>query len=74
MELEEEKSVAAMPSYEEEIAELIRSRLAPKPMAERLEEYHAKDIALALGMLTEQERKKLYRLIDDQTLSDVLVQ
>lgn len=72
MELEEEKSVAAMPSYEDEIAELIRSRLAPKPMAERLEEYHAKDIALALGMLTEQERKKLYRLIDDQTLSDVL--
>lgn len=75
MELEEEKEeklVAAMPSYEEEITELIRSRLAPKPMAEKLAEYHSNDIALALGMLTEQERKKLYRLIDDETLSDVL--
>lgn len=59
-------------NFSEEIVSLIRSDLTPKKMQERIEDYHEKDIALALEELTEEERKKLFRLLSMETLVSVL--
>ena len=41
-------------------------------MRERIEDYHEKDIAMALADLTEEERKKLFRLLTMEILVSVL--
>ncbi len=58
--------------FSEEIVALIRSDLTPKKMREKIEDYHENDIALALADLSEQERKKLFRLLNLETLVRVL--
>jgi len=68
----EEEMLSAMPDYAEEIAALIRGDLAPKSLSERLEEYHEKDIASALALLNEDQRGKLYGVLNNDTLSGVI--
>ena len=41
-------------------------------MRERLEDYHEKDIAEVLPALTSAERKKLYRILEPDMLSNIL--
>ena len=68
----EEEMISALPNYAEEIAALIRGDLAPKSLSERMEEYHDKDISSALELLTEAQRGKLYRILDDEKLAGVI--
>ena len=58
--------------FSDEIIALIRSDLTPKKMREQIEDYHEKDIALALEELTEEESKRLFRLLPMETLVSVL--
>ena len=46
--------------YVQEIIDLIRSGETEEQIRENLEEYHANDIAPALPLLEEEERKFLY--------------
>ena len=59
------------PDYAARIAEIIRSNLAPKRIAEQVEDFHEKDVAAALELLKKEERTKLYSVLDTQTLADV---
>ena len=52
------------PDYKSEIAEIIRSSLAPKLKKERILSYHENDIAAALSLLTREERSKFYNILD----------
>ncbi len=67
----EDRPAPEHPDYKNEIAALIRSGLAPKPMRERLLDYHENDMAMALELLTRDERKKMYGLLDTATLANV---
>lgn len=58
--------------YSTEITETIRSNLTPKSMQEKLLSYHENDIADALDLLTKEERKKLYKILDSESLADIL--
>ena len=58
--------------YSRSILGIIRSNLAPLAMKSRLEDYHEKDLAEALELLTAQERKKLYRILDSEVLAEIL--
>ena len=58
--------------FSEEIVALIRSDLTPKKMRERIEDYHEKDIAMAMDELSADENKKLFRLLTIETLVNVL--
>lgn len=58
--------------YSTEITETIRSNLTPKRMQEKLLSYHENDISDALDLLTEEERKKLYKILDSESLADIL--
>ena len=69
---EEETLAAQHPDYKSEIADVIRSGLAPKPMRDRLADYHENDIAMALELLTPEERKKLYGFLEPATLANIL--
>ena len=58
--------------YVQEIIDLIRSGETEEQIRENLEEYHANDIASALPLLAEEERKFLYSLLDNERLSEVM--
>lgn len=60
------------PDYKSEIAEIIRSKLTPKLLREKLLDYHENDIAATLEELHREERNKLYRILDLDTLAAVL--
>lgn len=64
--------MGAQSDYSTEIVEIIRSNLTPKRMQEKLLSYHEKDIASALAFLTKEERGKLFRLLDLDTLANTL--
>ena len=60
------------PDYCSEIVAIIRSNLTPKLMRERILDYHENDIAEALELLTKEERRRFYSVLDAETLGAVL--
>ena len=69
---EDETLASQHPDYKSEIAAVIRSDLAPKPMRDRLANYHENDIAMVLELLTPEERKKLYGFLEPAVLANIL--
>ena len=57
--------------YVEEIVKIIRSTDDADKLKDLLSDYHEKDIAEAITMLTEQERVKLYDMLDIQTVAEI---
>ncbi|MCC8066158.1 MAG: magnesium transporter [Clostridiales bacterium] len=57
--------------YKSEILTIIRSNCSPGLLRSRLEDYHENDLAEALPELTDVERKKLFRILDREMLSDI---
>lgn len=60
------------PDFSAEVVEAVRSNLSPKKMQEKILDHHEKDIALALEQLSDDERKKLFRLLPMDTIAAVL--
>ena len=58
--------------YRHEIAEIVQSNLTPKLMRERILGYHENDIAGALELLKKDARRRLYSVLDTETLANVL--
>ncbi len=54
-----------------EITAIIRGDYSPKTMLNRLENYHASDIADVMTELTLNERKKLYRVCSSDMLAEI---
>lgn len=67
-----ENNNTAPVNFSEEIVALIRSDLTPKKKREKIEDYHEKDIALAIEELTTDERIRLFRLLPMEALVSVL--
>lgn len=61
-----------LPDFCNEIAGIVRSNLAPKKMQEKICDYHEKDIALALELLTREEQQRLFRILPMKELAGVL--
>lgn len=59
------------PDYKTEIAALLRRRLTPGRLREELFNYHENDIAAALELLNREDRRLLYRLLDNGELADI---
>ena len=56
----------------EEIVAVIRSNLDKEKLVEKLDDYHANDIAQSLEYLTKDERLSLYEILGDEWVSDIL--
>ncbi len=61
-----------IPDYDNAIIELIRSSASPRQIQDRLQDYHANDIAEILPDLTPKERNRLYYLLSAKDLSEIL--
>lgn len=59
------------PNYVEELIQVIESNAPDNEIREQLENYHENDIAEALELLTEGERKRLYRILGPDTTSEI---
>lgn len=70
--LHEEVMTSMKPDYEKEIVQIIRTNVAPAILKEKLDDYHTNDIADVLPDLTLAERKKIYRILDPDMISDIL--
>ncbi len=57
--------------YSGEIISILGSNLAPGPLRERLLDYHPNDIASAMAEIGPEVRKKLYSLLDIESLSEI---
>ena len=53
------KTLNIKPNYAEELLKIIQSPLKNEVLLDRLNEYHDRDIADALELLSPQQRKKL---------------
>ena len=71
-ELLEDLVLSQKPDYATEIIGILRGNEAPRVIADKLSDYHEADIADILPIISEQERKKLYRIVDVSFLSDIL--
>lgn len=67
----DEEKTAVKPDYEKEIIEIIRSGESPRKLRDSLSDYHENDIAEALPKFTAFERKKLYRILGTEQLSNI---
>ena len=56
----------------EEIVAVIRSNLDKEKLVEKLDDYHANDIAQSLEYLTKDERLALYEILGDEWVSEIL--
>lgn len=65
------EELAQKPDYEKEIIDIIRGNASPKYMRDKLDDYHENDIAEVLSKLTVDERKKLYRVLTRDKLSEI---
>lgn len=65
------KKTLKRPNYAEELLKLIQSPLKNEVLLERLNDYHEKDIADALKLLSSQQRKKLYPVLGAKRLAEI---
>ena len=66
-----EEEVFEHPDYAQELEAIIRSDLPDPEKREKLEDYHYNDIADAIVNLTPDERRKLYRLLGAEEVSEI---
>lgn len=67
----ENEAVQKKPDYESEILGIIRSNNSPKNILNKLEDYHANDIAQVISALNTQEIKKLFRVCNADMLAEI---
>ena len=58
--------------YKNDILKIVRGTFSPAMMSRQLQDFHENDIADVMSELTVGERCKLYRILDMDTLSDIL--
>lgn len=67
-----ENEALKIPKIIEEIVSVIRSNSDKKELIEKLNDYHANDIAQSLEYLTCAERLSLYEILGDEWVSEIL--
>ncbi len=71
-EVSAEEVIHSRPHYEDQILELIRKVNSPKLLREKLDDYHANDIADAFQELTPFEREKLCKMLSTERLTEII--
>lgn len=60
-----------IPDYEEELAAILSRDLPDEEILAQLDNYHENDIAGALQLLSEEDRKKLYHVLGAERVSEI---
>ncbi len=70
--MEDEIQTAAQhPNYVGELTQIIKSNISPMALKEKLSDYHDNDIAETLEELTQEDRNKLYRILNAESLANI---
>ena len=67
----DDDKAAIKPDYVKEIIAIVGSNASPRKIRDSLSDYHENDIAEALPQLSLFERKKLYRILGTEELSNI---
>lgn len=67
----ESKIIPEKPDYAKELETIIKSNASDAEIREQLDDYHENDIADVLEELTPEERKKLYRILGKEIVSEI---
>ena len=59
------------PDYAGELVDIIKSNISPMALKEKVMGYHENDIAEAMDRLSPEDRGKLYRILDSETLANI---
>ena len=65
------KEILKEPTFAQDIVTIIRSGYGREQLIDRLKDYHEKDIAQSLELLTKKERKTLYDSLDPEWISNI---
>ena len=65
------KKTLKRPNYAEELLKIIQSPLKNEVLLDRLNDYHERDIADALELLSPQQRRKLYPVLGAKRLAEI---
>lgn len=65
------KEILKEPTFAQDIVTIIRSGYGREQLIDRLKDYHEKDIAQSLELLTKEERKVLYDNLDPEWISNI---
>ena len=65
------KKTLKRPNYAEQLLKIIQSPLKNEVLLDRLNDYHERDIADALELLSPQQRKKLYPVLGAERLAEI---
>ncbi len=71
MDMKEIKLIPEKRDYENELLQIVTSNLKVKELKERLSEYHGNDIAKIFPIINAEQRKRLYRVLSDEEISDI---
>lgn len=69
--MEEDMQITQHPDYVQELVEIIRSNISPMALTEKLSDYHDNDIAEAMEELTAEDRSKIYRILNAESLANI---
>lgn len=69
--LELKEEIPEKRDFKEELLEIVKSNDKEQEIREKLNDYHDNDIAEIIPLLTLQERKKLYRILGNDAVSDI---
>ncbi len=59
------------PDYVQELVTIIKSNISPVALKEKLSDYHDNDIAESFKELTKEDRSKIYRILDAESLANI---
>lgn len=65
------KEILKEPTFAQDIVTIIRSGCDREQLVDRLKDYHEKDIAQSLELMTKEERKSLYDSLDPEWISNI---
>ena len=74
MDMKEQNNLDFLPEkrdYESELIEIVKSDINKTQLKEKLSDYHDNDIAKIFPLITPTERKKLYKVLSDEAISNV---
>lgn len=69
--MEEDKQITQHPDYVQELVDIIRSNISPMALKEKLSDYHDNDIAEAMEELPAEDRNKIYRILNAESLANI---
>lgn len=69
--IQEENSVPEKPDYEAELIQIIKESDDPELLKERLDDYHENDIAAVLEQLSVKERRRLFKILGTERISEI---